>query len=40
MGGWYGTLPSTDGDAESTRFGGKKYECGLYLDSGSSDFQI
>lgn len=41
MGDWHSTLPvSDDGDAESTRFNGQKYECGLHLDSGVSDFQI
>jgi phosphoadenosine phosphosulfate reductase len=40
MGDWHSTRPSEDGDAESTRFNGEKYECGLHLDSGSSDFQI
>lgn len=40
MGDWHSTRPVTDGDAESTRFNGQKYECGLHLDSGSSDFQI
>lgn len=40
MGDWHSTRPATDGDAESSRFNGEKYECGLHLDSGSSDFQI
>ena len=40
MGDWHSTRPAEDGDAESTRFNGEKYECGLHLDSGSSDFQI
>lgn len=40
MGDWHSTRPAEDGDAESTRFGGQKYECGLHLDSGSADFQI
>lgn len=40
MGDWHSTRPATDGDAESTRFDGQKYECGLHLDSGSADFQI
>jgi len=40
MGDWHSTVPVTDGDAEATRFNGRKYECGLHLDSGSSDFQI
>ena len=41
MGDWHSTVPADKAsDAESTRFGGDKYECGLHLDSGSSDFQI
>lgn len=40
MGDWHSTRPSADGDAEATRFNGQKYECGLHLDSGTSDFQI
>jgi phosphoadenosine phosphosulfate reductase len=41
MGDWHSTVPvSETGDAESTRFNGEKYECGLHLDSGVSDFQI
>lgn len=41
MGDWHSTRPATDGlSAESTRFNGEKYECGLHLDSGQSDFQI
>jgi phosphoadenosine phosphosulfate reductase len=40
MGDWHSTKPAEDGDAESTRFNGQKYECGLHLASGSSDFQI
>lgn len=40
MGDWHSTRPAADGDGESTRFNGEKYECGLHLDSGSSDFQI
>lgn len=40
MGDWHSTRPAEDGDAESTRFNGEKYECGLHLDSSSSDFQI
>ncbi|HEX5790390.1 MAG TPA: phosphoadenylyl-sulfate reductase [Luteolibacter sp.] len=39
-GDWHSTHPAEDGDAEATRFNGTKYECGLHLDSGSSDFQI
>jgi len=40
MGDWHSTRPSDGDDAESTRFDGQKYECGLHLDSGTSDFQI
>jgi phosphoadenosine phosphosulfate reductase len=40
MGDWHSTRPSTGEDDESTRFNGEKYECGLHLDSGTSDFQI
>jgi phosphoadenosine phosphosulfate reductase len=40
MGDWHSTRPAENGDVESSRFGGQKYECGLHLDSGTSDFQI
>ena len=40
MGDWHSTRPSADGSAESTRFDGEKFECGLHLDSGTPDFQI
>lgn len=40
MGDWHSTRPALNGDSESSRFNGEKYECGLHLDSGSSDFQI
>ncbi|GAA5483799.1 phosphoadenylyl-sulfate reductase [Haloferula sargassicola] len=41
MGDWHSTAPAADGlDAESTRFNGQKYECGLHLESGETDFQI
>ena len=40
MGDWHSTRPSTDGTANGTRFNGEKFECGLHLDSGTSDFQI
>lgn len=41
MGDWHSTRPVSDGEsAESSRFNGKKYECGLHLDSGAADFQI
>ncbi|MGD9417709.1 MAG: phosphoadenylyl-sulfate reductase [Verrucomicrobiota bacterium JB025] len=40
MGDWHSTRPSADGSAAGTRFNGEKYECGLHLDSGTSDFQI
>lgn len=40
MGDWHSTRPVLNGDAEASRFNGEKYECGLHLDSGASDFQI
>ena len=41
MGDWHSTRPVKSGEsAESTRFGGEKYECGLHIDSKESDFQI
>jgi phosphoadenosine phosphosulfate reductase len=40
MGDWHSTRPADGVDAESTRFNGQKYECGLHLDSKASDFQI
>jgi phosphoadenosine phosphosulfate reductase len=41
MGDWHSTSPVKEGDsAESSRFAGEKYECGLHLDSSTSDFQI
>ncbi len=40
MGDWHSTRPSEDGTADGTRFNGEKFECGLHLDSGTSDFQI
>jgi len=41
MGDWHSTKPAVDGlSAEDTRFNGEKYECGLHLDSGNTDFQI
>ncbi|MES2997047.1 MAG: phosphoadenylyl-sulfate reductase [Verrucomicrobiota bacterium] len=40
MGDWHSTSPTVDGDSESSRFSGVRYECGLHLDSGASDFQI
>ena len=40
MGDWHSTKPVAAGDdAESSRFGGEKYECGLHEVSGG-DFQI
>lgn len=39
-GDWHSTVPAAQDDAESSRFNGQKYECGLHLDSGSADFQI
>jgi phosphoadenosine phosphosulfate reductase len=40
MGDWHSTRPAENGTAEGTRFNGEKFECGLHLDSGTSDFQI
>jgi len=41
MGDWHSTSPvSEGGSAETSRFAGEKYECGLHLDSRASDFQI
>ncbi len=40
MGDWHSTRPATADDADSSRFNGEKYECGLHLDSGTPDFQI
>lgn len=41
MGDWHSTSPVAEGaSAELSRFNGEKYECGLHLDSGASDFQI
>ncbi len=41
MGDWHSTSPVLEGEsAEDSRYGGTKYECGLHLDSGTSDFQI
>lgn len=40
MGDWHSTRPADGGDVEATRFNGQKYECGLHLDSKTSDFQI
>ena len=41
MGDKHSTRPLEDGEsAESSRFGGSKYECGLHLDSEAQDFQI
>jgi phosphoadenosine phosphosulfate reductase len=41
MGDWHSTVPVDEGgDAESSRFNGTKYECGLHLDSGRGNFQI
>jgi phosphoadenosine phosphosulfate reductase len=37
---WHSTRPSEDGTADGTRFNGERYECGLHLDSATSDFQI
>lgn len=40
MGDWHSTRPSENGTAAGTRFNGEKFECGLHLDSRTSDFQI
>ncbi|MGL4400569.1 MAG: phosphoadenylyl-sulfate reductase [Luteolibacter sp.] len=40
MGDWHSTRPAENGDSESSRFNGEKFECGLHLDSGTPDFQI
>jgi phosphoadenosine phosphosulfate reductase len=41
MGDWHSTQPVQEGEsAESSRYGGTKYECGLHLDSNTQDFQI
>ena len=41
MGDWHSTKKRADADsAESTRFQGEKYECGLHESSGVNDFQI
>lgn len=41
MGDWHSTRkPDLGETAESTRFNGEKYECGLHEESGHLDFQI
>lgn len=40
MGDWHSTRPAENGTAVGTRFNGEKFECGLHLDSRTSDFQI
>jgi len=41
MGDWHSTRKPVQGEgAESTRFDGEKYECGLHELSGENDFQI
>jgi phosphoadenosine phosphosulfate reductase len=40
MGDWHSTRPAAKDSAESSRFDGEKYECGLHLDSNTPDFQI
>jgi phosphoadenosine phosphosulfate reductase len=40
MGDWHSTRPAAKDGAESSRFDGEKYECGLHLDSNTPDFQI
>ena len=40
MGDWHSTHPAEKDNAETSRFNGQKYECGLHLESNSPDFQI
>jgi phosphoadenosine phosphosulfate reductase len=40
MGDWHSTRPAENGSGEGSRFDGEKFECGLHIDSGTSDFQI
>ena len=41
MGDWHSTRkPAAGESAETTRFNGCKYECGLHEVSGDNDFQI
>lgn len=41
MGDWHSTEKRSETDSdEATRFNGDKYECGLHLSSGMTDFQI
>ena len=41
MGDWHSTRkPNAGENAEDTRFGGTKYECGLHQESGQIDYQI
>ena len=41
MGDWHSTRKPNEGeDAESTRYRGEKYECGLHEASGENDYQI
>lgn len=41
MGDWHSTDKRSEADShETTRFHGDKYECGLHLNSGMTDFQI
>lgn len=41
MGDWHSTEKRAEAESdEATRFNGDKYECGLHLSSGMTDFQI
>jgi phosphoadenosine phosphosulfate reductase len=41
MGDWHSTAKRSAADSdEDTRFNGEKYECGLHLNSGVTDYQI
>lgn len=41
MGDWHSTRKRSEVESdEATRFAGEKYECGLHLSSGVTDFQI
>jgi phosphoadenosine phosphosulfate reductase len=41
MGDWHSIrIPEAGESAESTRYGGEKYECGLHEASGENDYQI
>lgn len=42
LGDWHSTktIAESGGDAESSRFGGTRYECGLHQENPSDDYQI